>query len=47
VSPSLPRGHHGCAPYGDGKVLIAGGGTSKNETRILMDSVEVSQCQLL
>lgn len=43
MSPSLPRGHHGCAPYGDGKVLIAGGGTSKNETRILMDSVEVKQ----
>ena len=42
MGSSLPRGHHGCAQYGDGKVLIAGGGTGKNETRYLLDSVEVN-----
>ena len=44
VGSSFPRGHHGCAQYGDGKVLIAGEGTGKNETRYLLDSVEVNQC---
>ena len=41
VGSSLPRGHHACAPLDGGKVLIAGGGTSRNFSRILMDSVEV------
>ena len=41
VGASLPRGHHGCAPLTDGKALIVGGGTGRNYTRILLDSVQV------
>ena len=41
VEASVARGHHACVPLNDGKALIAGGGTSRNYSRILLDSVQV------